>query len=244
MRKTILVVFVCVLLAAVNVASATVYYSGYYYIDYELNENASLRNSTIFELVDGGIMEYFWARDNSKVTMSGGLVTQDIRAYNDAEIDISGGNILDSLYGYDTSTLSMSGGSVSGKLLSGYESHIDYSGGAVGELIRVLNNGRIDIFGLSFTVYSNDYVDGVQLQDGDNLLEYATLAMYPNGHLYHSCRIVGTLEDRLSIDNIVQINNLAPWEGSANIYVHIIPEPGTLLLLGLGGLMLRRRKRV
>ena len=129
----------------------------------------------------------------------------------------------------------MRGGSVGGTLGAGGYGLITMSGGTVGDNLGVEVNGTIYLDGTGFEA------DGTPLTYGAKLSDFGTLYYNPTyENFYYAGTITGTLADGSALDNTFEIYNTGLWEGTADIY--IIPEPCSLVLFGLGGLVLRRHK--
>lgn len=126
----------------------------------------------------------------------------------------------------DDSLVTVSGGSIARTIVAYNNSLIDISGGTIGGYLYSYQNGTVNLYG-------NDFGVGEQtLSYGDSLRDYGVI----NGD-FLTGKITGTLQDgsRLSNQFYISLNDL-------NADIIIIPEPATVLLVGAGGLLLRRKR--
>ena len=251
--KSILVVVV--LLFALPLAEATIEYNdgGTHDIDWTINQMVyvdyqSPGTKTTVNIIDKGeILDIMQACQNSRVNVIAGFV-EDLRASENSQINISGGELGYGLRCYNNSQANISGGvfgeniSASGNseitILGGQtynlgaldNAHIDIYDIEVADYIEVYEGGNIDIFGGTFnrlrattagavTIYGSgfNYDLGEILHTGDRT----------EGHLS------GTLANGDTIDSDFGIT------GDASIF--LVPEPSTLILLGLGAMMVKRK---
>lgn len=126
--------------------------------------------------------------------------------------------------------LSISGGSVD-FLQAWHNPTITLSGGSV-NIIRVGGNGIVYLVGTDFKV------DGKTLSYGDKVGDFISLTG-DGGDPFYFGTITGTLSDGSVLDCDFKIYNTGFNAGIADIV--IIPEPATLFLLSLGGVLMRRK---
>jgi hypothetical protein len=104
---------------------------------------------------------------------------------------------------------------------------ITVSGGTIGTIafyeIIAESSGMIYLNGSDFSV------DGHILSIGESLRNYGV-----SYNIWLTGTITGTLQDGSSLNNIFFI------EEATNADIMVVPEPATLLLLGLGAVMLRK----
>lgn len=166
----------------------------------------------------GGIMHSVGIHDNSLVTMSGGTINDQLKAIGLSKVFVSGGYIRNR--GLETggdSMVTISGGRIDGMLIRG-NSQVTVTGGVFDDVFGLYNTATLIIDGMDFKI------DGRSVANGDYNFNYSE---------WHN--ITGTLSN-----GDVLNNDFYPWESTATI--SLIPEPCSLVLLGLGGLALRRRK--
>ena len=149
-------------------------------------------------------------------------------------LDLIGGNIF-SFIAFNNSTMTMTGGSIALDLLASDNSIVTVSGGDIGHIIVAFYNSTIYLDGTNFQI------DDQTLSYGDKLSDFVPLVISSDGtrDLFKG-NITGTLADGTALDNKFYIHNKGIYEGNGDII--IIPEPCSLALLSLGGLLLRRRK--
>lgn len=178
-------------------------------------------NSSEVTMSGGSIGKRLWAYDSSQVTMSGGSIGGDLWAYNSSQVNISGGSIS-WLYPYESSQVTMSGGSV-GYLETYGSSQVTLSGGEIGGGLWLGDSATLTIHGLDFAIDGQPFGYGelTSIRGGDYGSE-------PYRHL------TGMLASGDPLSNDFRIGQ--------NAKIILVPEPATLLLLGLGAMILRKRR--
>jgi hypothetical protein len=193
-----------------------------------------------------------YAYDTSRVNFSGGEIVRYLIAEDYGYINFSGGEVGRSMYGYDNSQIAISGGIVQedlylyggatmtdGQIISNIEAfgNIAISGGSVGGNLDAHENSYVYISGGQISGYlgvsfgSTVIMDGMNfVLDGHNVFGEITnpLDEINSGH------VTGTYFDNSAVDVYLQMQPGAS--------ITFIPEPATICLLGLGGLLLRRKK--
>ena len=206
---------------------------------------------THLNLVNNGIVGSLHVYNNAGITMSGGLAEGVIGAGDNSTVDVSGGTIGSHLIATDNSIINLTGGLVGSSLEAWHDSSIYMLGGSVGDNLSTWDNASITISGGTvgniFSIKNNGViyldgtgfeVDGNPLVYGDKLSNFGT--RIENGiYDYFTGTITGILSDGSALNNLFMIFNVESLAGTGDII--IIPEPATMLLLGLGGLMLRKK---
>lgn len=185
--------------------------------------------ATEVELVSGGDVSSLIAWNTSGIEMTGGHAGSII-AYNNSEVFVDAGTIGTNLSAYHNTYLEMTGADVGGNIYAVDNGVVSISGGSFDGFLQASSNAMIYLHG------SNFQVGGVSLVSGDMLSDFGLF----NGSAYTGY-LTGQLEDGSYIDNDFVVYNTGTYSGTADIMV-LIPEPATVLLLGLGGLLLKKRK--
>ncbi len=216
-----------------DVVSHTIDYSTYkddwVFLDYNMPGNPG----THVDIVDGGEVTLARAHNRSSITMNGGTVVRHLQATDDSSIIFSGGTVGGVLHATDNGRITMTGGHSANRVQAVGESRITMSGGSVGNSLNVYYSGTIYLDGTDFEV------NGIELTNGDKLSDFVPL-VEDDDHDKYIGTITGTLADQSPLNTAFFIFNTEIYAGTADIY--IIPEPCSLVLLGLGGLVLRRGK--
>jgi hypothetical protein len=223
-----------------------------YWIDYYI-ANAP---GTHVELVDDGSVESFSLYNNATATITGGEIRSSIFANDNSTASVSGGTIMFTIWAADSSTITvtdgmhgglsaqqygkvtMSGGSVD-YVGANHNSIINVSGGTIEGQLRTWVDGIIYLEGTNFVV-TDIFGNTTNLTYGDRLSNYVTLDA--NNEVFVGT-IAGTLADGSALEC-----DFGVWNGGAEYPqatgigdIYIIPEPATLLLLGMGMLLIQKR---
>jgi hypothetical protein len=202
--------------------------------------------------ISGGVLErHLSALENSRVTISKGSVgdiAYGVNAYGSSTVTISGGSVgSNSMYCIQTagsSTLNMTGGSVGGRnslygLIAQETSTVNISGGSVNSTygIEVWNSSALNISGgllggtlmaansSRMTIMGGNFaIDGHHVGPG---------TYFAGDFLGGQGILTGTLANGDAINN--------PFTLYPDARLVLVPEPATLLVVGLGGLVLRRK---
>ncbi len=199
-------------------------------------------NSQVTVSSSGQVKSYLYAYDDSQVIMSGGTINRILHAYDSSQVTMSGGWIGDALISYGNSEVTMSGGVLNNALDSFGSSRVTITGGTIGNDLYTLDSSRVTITGGTIgndlflgndsilTIKGYDFaIDGIPV-------DFGNISSMLGGHFDNEPyrRLTGTLLSGDALNNQFRIGNTAQ--------ITLIPEPATLLMLSLGGLMLRKRK--
>lgn len=196
---------------------------------------------TTVSLVSGGkIGRNLEVFENGNFTMSGGEIATVLCACGDNHITISGGKIWDGVF-FSGSQVTISGGEIAYSAdLEIYNSQVTLSGGVIGNDLRADGYSQVTISGgvigyelwatqnSVVTINGRDFsIDGLSVGYGPITVESGILTGI----------LSGTLASGETINN-----NFHIYEDAT---IMLVPEPGTVLLLGMGGfLALRKRRRL
>jgi len=162
------------------------------------------------------------ANDNSRVFFSGGAMVNVIYAAGYSQITVSGGSIVYNLIARQNSQVTISGGLISGTneaLWVHEDSRTIVSGGIIEGNIILQNRSCIEFIGRDFAI------DGIPFDYG----EYNANSVSANYGV-----LTGTL------GNGDYLNNKLVFYDDSSII--LTPEPSTFLLLGLGAVMLTKKR--
>jgi hypothetical protein len=190
-------------------------YGGYAFRP-EIYENSELS-------ISGGSFQDVYARDNSLLKISGGTQsgTGMLYTYNNNQTSISGGKLY-GLYASNNSSAELSGGSLS-FIIAIANTSLTISGGSFNSITANENNRTI-IKGSNFAI------------DG-NPVGYSQLTSVYGGTANNEPirHLTGILENGDTLD-------ASFWIGYTSS-ITLVPEPGTIGMLALGGVLLRGRKK-
>jgi len=222
-----------------------------------LDYNTANDPGTHLELVDPGYLGNILTYNNSTALISGGNVFGTITLYDASVVTRSGGYFFGATGVADHAKIIITGGMNFGSGVTAQDfGSIDFSEGKT-QFIHAYGNATITTSGGEFStleIYENATVnligDNLRVVDlnwnmtilspGDNLSTLGTFVQEYGQQGRYEGTIVRTLQDGTVLDTAFRIYNTGEFEGTAEITV--IPEPATLLLLGIGGLMLRKKR--
>jgi hypothetical protein len=203
------------------------YQSDYIWLDnYIFNDPG-----THLELVNGGKIWFILPYNKSTVTINGGFLggsNAAIDTAGDNIVRINGGTIIGDIAANNNSRIYVSGGSLNDDIYAYDTGIVEVRGGSVGGVYGAFNSGTIYLYGSDFQI------GGQTLSYGDSLRDYGTLSTNQN---YFKGIITGTLQNGSAINNSFLIS------ARTNADIIVIPEPATVLLLGLGAAVLRVTSR-
>jgi hypothetical protein len=243
-RHTLIAGCTIVLSACCNYAVALILNDGgTHIINYAVYEPVYVDQSapgvgTKVDLLDGGlILAWIDAHQDSRVNILGGRVSGSVNAYGASHIAVVGGEIGSPVYCRENSQLDISGGSMGAWVQSLGSSEVTISGGEINLFVEAWDNSRVTISGGTIGGRIAAVRDGLITLVGSDFAVNGTPVAY--GDFASDYAINGTLTGILANGDTLN-NSFSLVHPGADIT--FIPEPGTILLLGLGGLGLRRKR--
>jgi hypothetical protein len=205
--------------------------SGYHVIQNgeDSDTHFDIRNDSVLDML-GGTFRSISGWDFSTVNVSGGALT-NLWGYESSTVNISGGTFSDNVDAYGNSTMNISGGNFTYDRIAATDSGmVNISGGIVSCPILATGSSTVNISGGVFS---------------DTLYAAMSTTVYIHGKNFNLplgeiTALTGTLTGTLDSGDAIQIPFIRD-EGTAVI---LVPEPATLLFLGLGGLIISRRKTI
>jgi hypothetical protein len=202
---------------------------GTHNINYTINDSIRVdyqapSMQTTVNLLNGGNTPSSFSLEgynDSRINISGGSLGNDLWAYGNCQVTISSGSISGDLFARSSSQVTMTEGSVGGVFYSDGSSFVNWYGGAIGRRLTLIDTATLTIYG------SNFVVNGIPFGCGE--IKSISGGYYTDEPLR---TLTGTLANGDIIDHQFQIGNDAK--------IVIVPEPATLLLLGLGAVVARR----
>jgi hypothetical protein len=156
--------------------------------------------------------------------IDGGEITNWINVFDYSQVNMFGGSIGFVLFTWDDSQAYISDGLIAVDLYATNYSQVEITGGSIGEIISAREYSQVTIFGSDFAV------DGIPIGYGP----------ITEGTINELGMLTGTLTGTLVNGDF--LNNDFDIDPDATIY--LIPEPASIMFLGLGALWLRRRSRI
>lgn len=184
------------------------------------------QNSTA--TVSGGTINGLLSSLGESITFTGGTVIQGARSAGNANFTMTGGHINGYFHGSSPNTF-IKGGVIQDYIESKDGGHITISGGILGGGLQLSMDSMMTLVG------SNFMIDGNPIDFG----QYDKTFFGVNQ--YH--QITGILANGDLLSTSV---NFIDWSSGPNystLELVAVPEPGTVVLLGLGAVVLRRRRR-
>jgi hypothetical protein len=198
---------------------------GTHNINYTINDRVQVQNEasgmpTTVNLLEGGRFggPSTIVLQDSRLNIFGWSAWR-VAAGDNGQVTMSSGSIADWFSASGNAQIIMSGGTVVGDLQAwGWDnSQVTMSGGSVSGALQAFDGGHITIVGSNFAV------DGSPVGFGQYFA-----SDFGGGVL------TGTLDSGALLNNSFYI--------STDASITLIPEPATLLLLGLGAVIIRRKR--
>ncbi len=237
MRNVKMTVFVVILVCCTylpKIANATVTFEDgeTHNITWAINDNVHVYDDhwtgqiTTVNVLEGGEISYssssgysLYADDSSAVNVLGGSIGH-LNARDNSIVTLSSGQIGFDLFARDSSMVTVSGGSIGDNLHAQNSAIITVSGGSIGERIIATGGGKITFKGRDFAINGQPVNFGTFDTGNYDWVQGWLTGILENGSILDN-------EFRIELDNSS---------------ITLVPEPATLLLLGLGAVILRKRK--
>lgn len=199
-----------------------------------VSDSVNGHDNSYVEMSDGLVGAWFDAYDQSKLVLSGGTVANWVRAYNNSIVEIKGGR-NNGFYIADLGVGFVTGGIFDNEIWSIDDGRVYISGGEIRKGLEVGGNSISYITGGNFDVTSAGSKNLKAYQNGTIYIS-GTDFNYSYGEIIdRSGTLTGTLANGNSLDEFFSIYD--------NGRIILVPEPCTLVLLGVGGLALRGKQR-
>jgi hypothetical protein len=203
----------------------------------------SVSPGTHYELVFGGkTFAHLLMYNNSHLTLFGGYVGNNLWFNDNSYGDIYSGSIGE-LRTTGNSRLNMTGGTTRSYVGIYDDSQATISGGNISGYMEITGNGVARLNGSDFKLGGQSLSLGAlnipQLVNQGLLQVFDYSTDYKN--FQYKGILTGILSDGSSFNINLSFTHFTDSRGDAANLI-LIPEPATLSLLALGGLLLRRRK--
>jgi hypothetical protein len=173
-------------------------------------------NQAKVDMLGGFVQGGFWVRDSSTLNMYGGSIGYMLDVRDTSTANIFAGTIMYGLTSEESSLVNVFGGTLG--YMNGYGSPtINVSGGGILDDVAVQSDfdGEINIYGYDF------FYD-------------------PDGGNWNGGQLTGVWENSKPFS--MDFRNVGGKTTYDYVVLHVIPEPVTILLLGLGLVVVRKRR--
>ena len=183
--------------------------------------------------------------------VTGGKIAEDLGVFENGHVNLLGGEIAGNLFVAKDSRAVVYGGTIGMALFSVENSWVTVLGGVVGSKVEAFGNSRIDISdGIFNYVIAGDYgqlnISGGTFKNALMTIDDSIMTIYGTGFAINGLSVgygpitvsSGILTGTLASGELINNNFVCE---NANIV--LVPEPATVLLLGLGALAISPRRR-
>jgi hypothetical protein len=201
--------------------------------DGDLGQFFTAASVSVVNVNGGSVGRGFIAESDSTININDGAVGRDFVAFTGSTVNIVGGTVGRNFNANSGSTINISGGTVSGDFDAASGSTVNITGGIIGSGFDAFAGSAINLIGFSFVL------DGVDLAPGmtpDDIFPITDRDVVLEGVLADGSPFSFDLNSNFS-------NFLDFFDPNATLTVTLVPEPGSLVLLGVGGLLVMRRGR-
>lgn len=211
--------------AVLNIYSDAVIQEGDYY-DTVVNVYDTPPDYTTVDMT-GGFVHNLRSYDSSIINMTGGEILT-LGAYITSIANVSGGDVY-SLRAWDSATVNFSDDARSLSLVAGGDfGTVNMTGGST-EYLRAGYSGTINIYAGLVTDSLNAWDSAMVNIYGYDLVKTSSDGRYGYGQVY------GFFADDTAFT--IEFSTYETYS-----HINLIPEPGSLFLLGFGALLLKRKR--
>ena len=189
--------------------------------------------------VNGGTIDgSFNANPGSVVNIGSGNIGIGFDAFDGSEVNILGGSVGAVFDAFDGSVVNISGGFVGSNFNANPGSEINISGGNIGDFFDAFSGSEVNLFGSDFFLNDLSLDDILSFNEAFTILDRGEDVV-----------LTGVLADGslFSFDlNFFAFEGEDFFDADATLTVTLVsavPEPNSLVLLGLSGLVLLGRRR-
>ncbi|OHB58945.1 MAG: hypothetical protein A2Y07_04690 [Planctomycetes bacterium GWF2_50_10] len=243
MRRGVVITICGILLYAGGITRFATAYGSVYFDDggNHIIGDAAYQNTNVYldpytanipgthaQVINGGVVNYLGAANNSTIEVDGGAINYGIQASGNSKIVVNGGTV-GRIWADIHSLVAVNGGSIDTVNACG-NGIAEIRGGAIFSAIHAWNSGKICLYGANFSI------GGVELNYGDSLRLYGVIGGPNYGQL------TGTITGTLLDGSVLNCQFFVPLSNPDGADIIVIPEPVASVLMVAGILLLRRKR--